>query len=549
MIRLVVLVGLSGTGKSSVARLAANVLGWELVDTDARIEQETGRSIPEIFRSDGESSFRSIEAAVMRGGLARGNAVIATGGGAVIDPVIWADDLLGRDDVLVVWLDASPRRLVERLRAQAAAEGSKADRPLLEGDPLARISAMREQRAAMYGRSDVALDVENHGPEAIASMIVELARLGNGNEVCSELQVESATSTIRVGLGGRTRLAQLIGTRWPRAQQIWVVTDQNLAPHVGTVVDGMRAQAGIPVNVLAVPPGEGSKSLKGVSTLYDWMLGGGVERNDVAVALGGGMVGDLTGFAAATVLRGIGLVQVPTTLLAMVDSSVGGKTGINHRAGKNLIGAFYQPPEVVIDPELLATLPPRELRSGWAEIVKHAVIEPSTPGGNPPVLLDVLERNVDALNNGRQPLLAWLIGRNVVLKAAVVAADEREAGIRALLNLGHTIGHGIEAAGYALLHGEAVAVGMRAAFRIAVSMGLADESQATRTTHLLEAFSLPTTAHANPALVREKMASDKKKESGKQKWVLPVREGGVRIVTDVPDELIERALAEVTDTG
>ena len=546
MIRQVVLVGLSGTGKSSIARLVAKVLGWDLVDTDDQIEQETGRSIPDIFRTAGEASFRAIEAAVMRAALARNSVVIATGGGAVIDPAIWAYDLLGRADVLTVWLDASPRSLVERLRAQAAAEGSKADRPLLEGDPLARISAMREQRAAMYGRADVALDVERHSPVTIAGMVAELARLGNGEEVCYELQVESATSMIRVRLGGRTRLGRVIQTRWPRAQQVWVVTDQNLAPHVGSVVDRMRAEALIPVNFLAVPPGEGSKSLQGVSKLYDWTLGGGVERGDVAVALGGGMVGDLTGFAAATVLRGIGLVQVPTTLLAMVDSSVGGKTGINHKAGKNLIGAFYQPPEVLIDPELLSTLPPRERRSGWAEIVKHAVIEPSTPGGNPPVLLDVLERNVAALNGGRQPLLAWLVRRNVALKAAVVAADKREAGLRALLNLGHTIGHGIEAAGYELLHGEAVAVGMRAAFRIAVSLGLADESQTARVTRLLEAFGLPTSANVDPALVREKMASDKKKESGKQKWVLPVRDGGVRIVTDVPDDLIDRALTEVT---
>jgi shikimate kinase/3-dehydroquinate synthase len=524
-------------------------LGWDLVDTDTLIERTTGRSIPDIFRTEGEASFRAVESDVMRAAIARSNAVVATGGGAVIDPAVWSADLLGSADVLVVWLDASPASLVERLRAQAVSEGAKADRPLLEGDPLARISAMREQRAVMYGRADVCLNVEGHSLDDIATTIAEFFRLGNGDEIRLDLKVETATSAIHVGLGGRNRLGRLIRERWPRAQHIWAVTDENLAPHVGSVVDQVRAEAGIPLSILAVPAGEGSKSLAGVSSLYDWLLGGGVERGDVAIAIGGGMVGDLTGFAAATVLRGIGLVQVPTTLLAMVDSSVGGKTGINHQAGKNLIGAFYQPPDVVIDPELLVTLPPRELRSGWAEIIKHAVIEPSTPGGNPPVLLDLLERNADSLAHGRQPLLAWLIRRNVELKAAVVAADEREAGIRALLNLGHTIGHGIEAAGYGMLHGEAVAVGMRAAFLIAVALGYADEAQASRVTRLIEAFGLPVTASVASGAVREKMASDKKKVSGRQKWVLPVREGGVRIVTDVPVEVIDHVLAEVTISG
>jgi 3-dehydroquinate synthetase len=276
------------------------------------------------------------------------------------------------------------------------------------------------------------------------------------------------------------------------------------------------------------------------------MLDAGVQRGDLLVAVGGGVVGDLAGFAAATVLRGIGLLHVPTTLLSMVDSSVGGKTAINHRTGKNLIGAFHQAQSVLIDSSLLSTLPDRECRSGWGEIIKHAVIEASTPGGVPPKLLNILERNHGSLISLEEPLVSWVIARNIAIKAAVVAADEREAGIRAFLNFGHTIGHGIEAAGYSLLHGEAVAVGMSAAFKIAELMDLVDPGGGTRIRNLIEAFGLPLVADVDPRDVLEKMLSDKKKSSGRQTWVLPHRDGRVRLHNDVPEAVVLQAVQFVT---
>ena len=198
------------------------------------------------------------------------------------------------------------------------------------------------------------------------------------------------------------------------------------------------------------------------------------------------------GFVAATVLRGIGLVQVPTSLLAAVDSSVGGKTGINHAAGKNLIGAFFQPPLVLVDTALLRTMPARELRSGWAEIVKHAVIQRSTPGGERGDLPTVLERNAARLLALEEPALSYVVWRNIALKAAVVAADERETGIRAFLNFGHTLGHAIEAADYQLLHGEAVALGMRAAAELGVRCGTCEAADAERIGRLIDLFDLPS---------------------------------------------------------
>jgi 3-dehydroquinate synthase len=294
-----------------------------------------------------------------------------------------------------------------------------------------------------------------------------------------------------------------------------------------------------------VAAGEGSKSLRGVGELYDWMLGRGAERSDVVVALGGGMVGDLAGFAAATTLRGLGLAQAPTSLLAMVDSSVGGKTGINHAAGKNLIGAFYQPPVVAIDPDFLQTLPPRELTSGWAEIVKHAIIQPSTPGGERADLARFLERNAAGLRALSEPAVSYLIRRNVALKAAVVEADEREAGIRAYLNFGHTLGHAIEAAGYALLHGEAVALGMRAATRIGQAVGTCEGALVERVDALLDAFGLPRTAPIDPEATLALLGSDKKRAAGRLRWVLPLAEGGVELRDDVPMPVVEAALRAV----
>ena len=547
MIRHVVLVGLSGTGKSSVGRAAALELGWELVDTDDEIERRTGKSIPDIFRDDGEAAFREIEQGVLREALSRDQVVVATGGGAVVDPRVWSSTLLASSQSLAIWLDADAATLIERLRTQAATIGAAADRPLLAGNnALARLGLLRDQRVEAYTRADIALDVSARTVSEVTADIVDMARLGCGQELRIDLDVATAHSAIHVGVGARFRAGELIRQRWPKARRIWVAIDANLEPQLQDEIETMRETSAMRVEVLPVPSGEASKSMLGLERLHDWMLGSGIERDDIVVAMGGGMVGDLAGFAAATVLRGVGLMQLPSTLLSMVDSSVGGKTGINHRHGKNLIGAFYQPAEVVIDSSFLGSLPQRELRSGWAEIVKHAVIEPSVPGKSAGALLGVLERNVSALLALSNPIVHWTIGRNVALKAAVVEADEREAGIRAYLNFGHTIGHGIEAAGYSLLHGEAVAVGMCASLFIARELDLIDESFENRIRELIVAFGLPVRAEVDSDLVRQMTKTDKKKSAGRQKWVLPVRNGGVTITTDVPEELAQRAIRNVT---
>jgi 3-dehydroquinate synthase len=334
--------------------------------------------------------------------------------------------------------------------------------------------------------------------------------------------------------------------RWPKANRVWLITDENVGRlHMDSTLETIR-EAGYSTDGFAVPAGESSKSLAGAGLLYDWLLDHGIERGDVVVALGGGVIGDLAGFVAATCLRGVALVQVPTSLLAMVDSSVGGKTGINHRTGKNLIGAFYQSPLVVADSNFLATLPGRELTSGWAEVVKHSVIQGSTPKGDWNDLFTMLERSSERLHQLEEPALSYVVRRNIALKAAVVEADERESGIRAFLNFGHTLGHAIEAAGYRYLHGEAIAIGMRAAARIAVEMGAYDTASAERLNRLIEAYGLPICAEVNRDAVMNLVGSDKKRSAGTSRWVLPVTGGGVTIRDDVPISAVVAALNEVS---
>ncbi|HEX5500016.1 MAG TPA: 3-dehydroquinate synthase, partial [Thermomicrobiales bacterium] len=441
---------------------------------------------------------------------------------------------------------------LQRLVDQRRREGAATERPLLAAaDPLARIRELKASRQATYDRAHLTLVVDRAAPDEIASEIAGLpgVEAAGGNHELA-LRAPSGSSAIVIQPGARSTIAEAIGRRWPKARRAWVVSDDRVAAlHGAETVGGLR-DGGFVADLHVVPAGEASKSLDCLGELYDWLLAAGAERSDVVVALGGGVVGDLAGFAAATTLRGLGVVQVPTSLLAMVDSSVGGKTGINHRAGKNLIGAFYQPPVVVIDPVFLRTLPPRELTSGWAEIIKHAIIQPSTPGGGRADLARFLGRNADGLRGLAEPAVTYLIRRNVALKAAVVEADERESGIRAFLNFGHTLGHAIEAASHAgnhaLLHGEAIALGTRAATRIGAAMGTCDEAMVERTDALLDAFGLPRTAEIDEERALGLLGSDKKRAAGRVRWVLPLTAGGVTLRDDVPAEMARAALRAVT---
>jgi len=540
-IQRIVLIGFSGTGKSSIARQLAERLGWTAIDTDRAIEIAAFKTIPEIFAAEGEAAFREIEREVLLRSLACSSAVIATGGGAVISDEVWTTDLLNAPGTLTIALESSPDIILHRLRNQQAVGNQTIERPLLATpDPFQRIADLKQIRQHAYDRADLTL-VTNEMTESeviseIASVVVQTS------EPDIVLDAPGGKSRIFVRPGIVDQGGALLAAQWPKARQAFVVTDANVGPLHGERVRQSLESAGLAVQTISVSSGEGSKSWESAGSVIATMLEGGIQRNDVVVALGGGVIGDLAGFVAAVVLRGVGIVQIPTSLLAMVDSSVGGKTGVNHPTGKNLIGAFYQPPLVLADPELLRTLPERELTQGWAEVVKHSVIQPSTPDRYGSDLFAFLQRNRANLADLREPALTYAIRRNIALKASVVEADEREANLRAILNYGHTIGHAIEAAEYRYLHGEAISVGIHAANRIARLEGRITEEREQEIADLLTAFGLPSRASFEPSVVRDRMQSDKKSTAGHQTWVLPNGSKEVDLVTGIGDETIDSAL-------
>ena len=330
------------------------------------------------------------------------------------------------------------------------------------------------------------------------------------------------------------RRAQLNGAAY-------VVADSNVHNLYGQALRAALENAGYSVSEYQVPPGEGSKSIEQAWAIYGWLIEQRAERQDCIVALGGGVTGDLAGFVAATYLRGIPLVQVPTSLLAQVDSSVGGKVAINHPRGKNLIGAFHQPLVVLVDTALLGSLPSRELRSGWAEVVKTAMILDAE-------LVAYLEAHAESLVTAHPQLTAQAVERCLQLKSKVVAEDEREQGTRIILNYGHTIAHGLEAAtGYErFLHGEAVAVGMVGAGRLSQRLGLLSAAVAERQEALLGRFGLPLRAPGvSVDRVQQAMRLDKKSRDRTVRWVLLADVAEVRVVSNVFPGLITEVLSEL----
>jgi 3-dehydroquinate synthase len=340
--------------------------------------------------------------------------------------------------------------------------------------------------------------------------------------------------TIRRGLLGD--VGEIL-SKLTRSKKAALITDSNVGSrYAAGLVQSLRG-AGIEPIVATIPAGEDHKTLAHIAPVYDLLLSARIERTTPVFALGGGVIGDMAGFVAATVLRGVPFVQVPTTLLAMVDASVGGKTGINHAAGKNLIGAFHQPIAVLIDPDVLATLPERELRGGLAECIKHDIIRDAEG-------FAALERDIPRAASRDIDYLGGLVAHNVAIKAKVVEADPFEKGERAHLNFGHTFGHAIETVShYAWSHGQCVALGMAAAARAACDLGMLDEASQRRIVALIEKAGLPVRGmRLDTNAVVEAMIFDKKVKGGRVRFILPDRIGHVVIRDDVPAEIVTRAV-------
>ena len=518
--RCIVLVGMMGSGKTSAGRRLAERLNLSFVDADVEIEAAHKRTISEIFATYGEPYFRDGERRVMARLMAEGPRVIATGGGAFMNDQTRARI---KECAVSVWLDADFDLLMRRVRKRPT-------RPLLQNaDPEGTMRRLIEERYPVYATADVAVVARDAHFDIVVEDLV--------NAIHAHLSphaphAASAPRVVRVDLADRgydilvgdgviseagPRLAALA----PNAACA-VVTDANVAQIHLPALEQSLSRAGIRHVRVIVPPGEGSKTYAQFERVCEAVIAAKIERGDFVVALGGGVVGDLAGYVAASVRRGVRFAQIPTSLLSQVDSSVGGKTGINSAHGKNLVGAFYQPSLVLADTAALATLPEREFRAGYAEVAKYGLID--DPG-----FFAWLEANWRGIFAGG-PERAEAIARSCASKAAVVARDETEQGDRALLNLGHTFGHALERLvaydGARLVHGEGVAIGMACAFRFSSRLGLCAGQDAERAVGHLRTVGLPVRIldipgwNAGADAIVQAMYQDKKVQQGALTFIL-----------------------------
>ena len=520
----VVITGFMGTGKSEVGLEVARRLGREFVDMDALIEQRVGMAIPEIFAKRGEGFFRQQERELCQELAERRGLVIATGGGALIP--VENRRVLGTSGLLVC-LTCDVREILRRL-AQAE------DRPLLDvADRRERIATLLAERREAYSRIPHQIDATGLTVEEVAERVIKLLK---SEAAVERIAVRTPTGgyEVHLGRGLLARVGELAFQQGLRGR-VALVTNPTVGDlYAPTVVVSLQ-KAGFEPTICQVPDGEAYKTLDTVRSLYDQFIEGGLDRYGAVLALGGGVIGDLAGFAAATYMRGVPLVQLPTTLLAMVDASIGGKVAVDHPQGKNLIGAFKQPEMVLVDPLALATLDEAEMRSGWAEVIKAGVI-------GSPNLFKHLEGRGDKL-------LLSTLAEAVRVKVAVVEEDPYERGRRAVLNLGHTFGHALEVlSGFTLRHGEAVSVGMMAATRTAVALGLCDETVEGRLAAILQRFGLPTHYEGyEPREVWEAMATDKKRRGKKLRFVLPRAIGQVVVTDEVSKATVLEVLEKLRE--
>jgi shikimate kinase/3-dehydroquinate synthase len=514
------LIGFSGSGKSTVGRDVAQALGWTFIDTDDEIVRRSGTTIDKIFADIGEEGFRDVEHEVLTS-IARGtHSVVSTGGGIVTEERNW--QLMARSGV-VVCLEARPETIASRV-ADGEAEPV---RPMIDLDLLGRsVGDLKAERQHLYARADWTVHTDRLSPQAVADEVVRALRTLSAGD--------------RAEFGQQDDLAAVVRTH----DTAYVIADDGSSRHARRAQASLEA-SGIAAHIFILPAGEGNKTLQTVELVYRWLAGRRAERGHLIVAVGGGVVGDMAGYIAATYLRGLPFVQVPTTLLAMVDASVGGKTGVDLRQGKNLVGAFHQPKFVLADIATLKTLPLRILTEGWAEVVKHALALDND-------LLDDMSRDVEALKALDPELATRLIRRSVAIKANIVSRDEHETlGVRMLLNYGHTLGHALESTtGYGrFLHGEAVSIGMMAAAHMAVELGMLTETELTRQRAVLEAYGLPVAATGvDIDALKAATLSDKKVRQGRVRWVLLDGLGHAVVRTGISDDTVDAAIRAVVSS-
>ncbi|NPV71128.1 MAG: 3-dehydroquinate synthase [Firmicutes bacterium] len=550
----ILLAGFMGTGKSTVGRALAKRLNMRFVDTDILIEQTAGMTIPEVFSRMGEPAFREMEARLVAAATELKGAVIAVGGGAIQNPETRA---LVKQRCVVALLTARPQTILARVE-------TRGERPMLTGYPepeqkLARVLDLLQQRMPAYlDAGDMVIDTER-GIDLVVDEIISnlpkerllpvdrplpVERPANAFATARSVAVTTPGGqyVVHIGSGVIAGLSRLIKDSCADLQRVLVVSNPMVSQLWLTDLTDELEGAGYQVETALVADGETHKNLQSATGLYDLLNEKGYDRSTVIVALGGGVVGDLAGFVAATYMRGVRLVQIPTTLLAQVDSSIGGKVAVNYGHRKNLIGAFYQPVLVVSDVDTLQTLPDGVFSEGMAEVIKTAII-----GGEP--LFSLLERNAAGIVARNPATLQEVVAACAEIKAGVVSEDERDEDGRMILNLGHTFGHAVESAcAYqGVSHGQAVAVGVCLSAKLSHSLGFAAPGLLSRISGLMHRFNLPTSpgdlaVDLTPDLICSHAKFDKKRHLGRLRFVVPVAVGEVRLVEGISERVITELL-------
>lgn len=572
--RGIYLVGFSGTGKSTIAHLIAEKQHWPAYDLDQIVVERSGMTIPLIFQHEGEEGFRIRETEALHEVSAQSPFVIATGGGAVIRTE--NRQLMARRG-WIVCLEGRAETLHARIRQQLKKAEPDAIRPMLDAVyPLEQVRSLKYSRQPLYALADWIVQTDRLTPEQVADEVIRAAYLLEHSSVeladspPPEVPVRHSLNpdspppvvvaagpwpySVLVGWNHLSALGEQLKRLLPLAHRAAVLTDDNAWARVGKNVQHSLASSGIESHVKSISPEERIKTSEEVSAIYDWLLSIRLRRHDVIVIVGGGAIDDLGGFAASTYMRGVPLIKVPTSLEGMVDSSIGGKTALNHPRARNLVGTFFHPRLVLSDVSLLLEESPAELRSAWAEVVKYGMLERSLLRDREVrnLFFDELELRAQQLMNLDKQTILDVVARCVALKAQVVAADERDSGqYRILLNYGHTVAHALETiTDYRLLHGEAVAIGMAVEARIAVRIGLARPEVEVRQNRLLRQFGLPTRLPAIPQdELLDLIRRDKKVFGEAPRWILPTEIGRARVMNTVSDNDILAALRENSDLG
>lgn len=524
----VIITGFMATGKSTAGRAVAERLGRPFIDMDDELVAHFGKPIRDVFTEQGEAVFRAAEAELCQRLAQRQGCVISTGGGALVDT---RNRESFAETGTLICLQASTDEILRRVAGTG-------ERPLLntaQNKQAQRIRTLLRERRSAYGAIPHQIDTTALSTEAVVERILEV--LAGDAEVANMTRIPvkgpEGSYHICLGEGLLAEAGKLLANRGLRQGPAAIVTNPMVAPeHAETLAQSLR-NAGFTPTVCTVPEGEQHKTLASIALLYDQFLDAGLDRKSPVISLGGGVIGDMAGFAAASYLRGVPFVQIPTSLLAMVDASVGGKTGVDLPQGKNLVGAFKQPHLVIIDTAVMATLPAAEFRSGLAEVIKHGII------GSPELFRQFEE---EGPNN-----LVHLVADAVRVKVEVVEEDPFEQGRRATLNLGHTFGHAIElVSNFTVRHGEGVALGMVAAVEMAAMLEECKPSLVTRVRDVLEDVELPVQIEGYDVdAIIAAMGHDKKRVGKTLRFIIPREVGDVVIIDNPGWEYVKAALEKV----